>query len=159
MRRASRTLVIHDTYSAAYNGLPLALLTDMNELVTEPRDILFAVQISRENLIGYIERANISYWGEVVDWDPATLTLKVVESDKMVECDDVADAADIHSNGMYRWLPTDIITILAEHWPVALSLMAEGYHQAFAQLMSDTGDMYTGDILIQLAAFRQEMYV
>ena len=41
--------------------------------------ILF--NIPDKNIVNYIERANIRYWGRITFWNPETLSLTVVEDE------------------------------------------------------------------------------
>lgn len=104
-----------------------------------PRDmknIAFTVTVPEERLVDYIERADISYWGAVVAWNPEILNMTI--------SDDEADGK--------------LVMIERRHWELALQIATEKFGNVFADLMSDSGDMYTGDILIQLACFGEEKY-
>lgn len=99
------------------------------------KNITFSVSLPEERLVSYIERANISYWGAVIAWNPETLDMSVSDDED-----------------------EKVVIVNRRHWELAIAVCAEEYHNTFKDIMGGNGDMYTGDILIQLACFGEEKY-
>lgn len=114
-------------------------------------DIIVPVAISQERLLDYVERANYSYWGVTASWDPKTLTLVVVENDDLRETED-------RSIQDWEWDPKDEKRATLDDFVRGLVLMSEKYFHHFADIVTDKGDMYTGDLLVQLAMYKKEKY-
>lgn len=105
------------------------------------------INIPRERLVDYIDRAKVDYWGYIVTWNTETLVLRIVEDENLKG-----------ANEPYRWAPEHLITIGPTDWARGLGVMLEKFPLKFAQIVNDDGDMYTGDLLIQCAAFGEEKY-
>lgn len=85
--------------------------------------------------------ANIDYWTRQARWsNRAELKLRLVETEP-----------DKGSDG--------VCCLSREDFERALVILATKYPHHFKDLIARTGDMYTGDILIQCAAFGEEKYV
>jgi hypothetical protein len=97
------------------------------------------IEILDERIADYVGRAYIGYWCDDSAWSRKTLSLAVHESDP-----------DAGSDGWCRVGPAQFAT--------ALGIMATQFPARFAELVSDSGDMYTGDLLVQLACFGEEKY-
>lgn len=82
----------------------------------------------------YVERARISYWGDAEWSDRDALVLAVTEHDEPMR---VLGPAE---------------------WAAGLALLARSFPRQWGELVTDDGDMYTGDLLIQCAAFGEEKY-
>lgn len=108
------------------------------------------INIPRERLAGFIDRAKVNYWGYVVSWCPTTLVLEIVEEDNLEDSPDGQDG--------WKWAPEHLITLMPSDWARGLGVMLEKFPLKFAQIVNDDGDMYTGDLLIQCAAFGEEKY-
>ena len=93
------------------------------------------IEIPNALLVDYIERANIKYWGDAQEWDPKKMILTLQEHEE-----------------------SGTITLGPDEWAIGIRTMIRFHSNMFRQLMSDQGDMYTGDILIQCAAFGEEKY-
>jgi hypothetical protein len=87
----------------------------------------------------------IQHWANVVSFRmPArTGTANELETDLRLVCDLVE---------------IDTGERIALQWAAGLRLMAERYPRKFAELVNETGDCTTGDVLIQLAAFGELRY-
>lgn len=108
------------------------------------------INIPRERLVSIIERTKINYWGYEVSWDRETLVLQVVEEDNLEESPDGQDG--------WKWAPEHLITLGPADWARGLGVMLEKFPLQFSEIVNDDGDMYTGDLLIQCAAFGEEKY-
>lgn len=115
------------------------------------KNIAFTVTVPEELLVSYIESANIGYWGDIISWDPETLIMTVIEDEFLVDAPEDSDRT-------VDWDPKNVLVVERRHWELALQLSATSFPITFKDLMSDSGDMYTGDILIQLACFGEEKY-
>ena len=93
------------------------------------------IDVSDDKVRNFVGRANIGYWGTAKSWDPDDLRLVIVEDDGGVE-----------------------VVIDSQRWPAALAKMATEHATLFADVMNNDGDQWTGDVLIQLAAFGEEKY-
>lgn len=99
------------------------------------KNIKIEVEIPAERLDNYIRRADIAHWGEMKTWKPQKLELDLV-----VENDEVpADQRKIRVG-------------IAE-LQRGLAAMASRLPRHFLDFVTDEGDGYTGNILVQLAAF------
>lgn len=122
------------------------------------------VEVSDDKIIKAVERANIAYWGLPLVWDAASLTLTLVQEDDLMDLSDVMNDDDsiedtfAHDEN-WAWLPKDVITLGPEQWAKSMSLLAQEGYVTFTEVISPLkGDEYTGDLLIQFAAFGEEKY-
>jgi hypothetical protein len=98
--------------------------------------VKITIEVPDDLVNSYIERAGaaVGYWCE--SWDnpeDGVVVLKCHDDDQE-----------------YRFGRDAIVA--------GLRHMAAKYPHHFRDLVADTGDMYTGDILVQLAAFGEERY-
>jgi len=93
------------------------------------------IEIPDEIVESYVQRARaaIAYWCK--SWDHT-------EDGVVLRCHDHWEEYRIGRAALKR----------------AVILMAERYPHHFKDILADTGDAYTGDILVQLAAFGEERY-
>jgi hypothetical protein len=97
----------------------------------------------RDTIISGIE-GGIQYWARAVSYELPPRGFES-ESDLGIACDLIE-------------LDTGERFSLQEQWMAAVRLMAEKYPRKFAEIVNETGDCTTGDVLIQLAVFGEVRY-
>lgn len=97
-------------------------------------------EIIRDAIRDAVGSANIYDWADrnKGSWNPKTLRLTLVELEP--------DKGD------------EEFTLSRDSFAQGLAVMAELYPHHFADLVAGKGDMWTGNLLIQCAAFGEEKY-
>jgi hypothetical protein len=102
--------------------------------------IKIEIEVPVDRLDKYIRHADIRHWGEMQAWRPRKLELDLV-----VEDDEVArDQRKIY--------------VGVDEFRRGLVEMAAKLPHHFRDFMANKGDAYTGNVLVQLAAFGEIRY-
>lgn len=105
----------------------------------------FDIPISADHIRDYLSRANISYWGEM--------------SGALGEADDLSDLNIVITEHEGTGPGGDGTWALdVERIRIGIAMLATKVPHYLGEILSNDGDMYTGDILIQYAIFGEEMY-
>ncbi len=99
------------------------------------RTINIEIAVPLQHLFSYVQRADIRHWGEMTQWIPATLHLQTEEHNSR-----------------------KIVRSGVEDWQRGLEIMARTLPHHFRDLVADTGDAYTGNLLVQCVAFGEVRY-
>lgn len=101
----------------------------MNVTIDIPDDII-------RNAVG---GAFLRYWAYTITWERESMLLELEERDIGLK-------------------ETITIRLTREDFARGVSILATRYPRQFAALINKNGDAYTGDILVQCAAFGEERY-
>lgn len=99
------------------------------------------LDIDDEIIRDAIGSAHIRYWARCLTWEREDLILELEEHE------------GIHEDG-----DGTRIKLQREDFERGLVVLAGKFPGAFVRLKTRTGDAYTGDLLIQCAAFGEEKY-
>ena len=107
-------------------------------------EIMIATQTIRDAIESGIH-GGIQYWADVLEWRLPTQAIDEAAVDPNVVC-------------VLRERDGGKVYSLQGRWLLALQIMATAYPKTFGQILRDSSDANSGDVLIQLAMFGELRY-